>query len=304
MCCFTLDESQTDYELMKLCGEWWEETWERHNESPRHSGEAGGLEPAEGDREGGDEQRHRAGERGQPVWGGRECYCEWGKHISASAAIAACLLIFENNLYRPTDYCCYGGGARIQEVTQTVWNIDVDTTTCYNKIKFVASRNEVEGWLTCSTWELRLKPPGDRVGLPEADDDWGEDDLRAEDEDVDHGGHAEDDPAPASLGVIMLLERPQVTELLVKVGDDDGLARGGENHLHVGLGLHRPLQLHIVTGAAARLEWQNISHNSHDLKLILPAPRRCCCCSGWRGSLAGSRCWPSCHQVIPQCRSL
>ena len=86
----------------------------------------------------------------------------------------------------------------------------------------------------------------------EEDDGQGELEAVGEDVDQDRGqGHA---PAPASLGVIMLLEGPQVTKLLVKVGDDDGLARGGEDHLHVGLGLHRPLHLHIITGAAARLE--------------------------------------------------
>ena len=60
-----------------------------------------------------------------------------------------------------------------------------------------------------------MKTPRDRVWLPEADDDGGEDNLRAEDEDVDHGGHAEDDPAPASLGVIMLLQCPELPQLLV-----------------------------------------------------------------------------------------
>ena len=95
-------------------------------------------------------------------------------------------------------------------------------------------------------------PAGEVGEVVEEDDGQGELEAVGEDVDQDRGqGHA---PAPASLGVIMLLEGPEVTKLLVKVCDDDGLARGGEDHLHVGLGLHRPLHLHIITGAAARLE--------------------------------------------------
>ena len=83
------------------------------------------------------------------------------------------------------------------------------------------------------------------------DDGQGELEAVCEDDDKDRGqSHT---PAPASLGVIMLLEGAEITELLVKVGDDDGLTRGGEDNLDVGLGLHWPLHLHIVTGAASRL---------------------------------------------------
>ena len=65
--CFTLDKSKTDDELMKLSGERGEETGEGDNEAARHGGKTSRLEPAEGDREGGDEERHRGGERGQPA---------------------------------------------------------------------------------------------------------------------------------------------------------------------------------------------------------------------------------------------
>ena len=60
-----------------------------------------------------------------------------------------------------------------------------------------------------------------------------------------------------------------VLVVCVVVGDDDGLPGGGDDHLHVGLGLHRPLHLHIVTGAASRLELQNEDHTSHPSKRSL-----------------------------------
>ena len=85
----------------------------------------------------------------------------------------------------------------------------------------------------------------------------GQGELEAVREDVDQDRGQDHAPAPASLGVVMLLEGAEVSELLVKVGDDDGLAGGGEDHLHVGLGLHRPL--HVVTSAASGLEYQLVS---------------------------------------------
>ena len=83
----------------------------------------------------------------------------------------------------------------------------------------------------------------------EKDDGQGQ--LEAVCEDVDQGRGQSHHPAPASFRIVMLLQRPEIAELLVKVGDDDGLARGREDHLHVGLGLH--LSLSIVTCAVARL---------------------------------------------------
>ena len=83
--------------------------------------------------ENGEMRRDTEVERGASQPEERESVIVSGKNTSV--ACLDCLLIFENNLYRPTDYCCYGG-ARIQEVTQTVlWNIDVQST-----IKKIASR--------------------------------------------------------------------------------------------------------------------------------------------------------------------
>ena len=79
-----------------------------------------------------------------------------------------------------------------------------------------------------------LKLPGNRVWLAETDHNGGEDSLGAEDEAVDQEGDEEDDPAPTSLRVIVLLQRPQLPQfLLVRwvLGPCD-LAIAGDDHLN------------------------------------------------------------------------
>ena len=49
-----------------------------------------------------------------------------------------------------------------------------------------------------------MKSSGYRVGFAEADDDTGEDDLGADHQEVDQTGHADNDPAPAPLGIVVL----------------------------------------------------------------------------------------------------
>ena len=69
--------------------------------------------------------------------------------------------------------------------------------------------------LTGGAQQLGLELPAHGVGLPEADDDGGEDGLGAEDEAVDEAGDEDHYPAPASLGVVVLLESPQLSQLLL-----------------------------------------------------------------------------------------
>ena len=83
------------------------------------------------------------------------------------------------------------------------------------------------------------------------EEDDGQGQLEAVGEDVDQGRGQRHHPAPASFRIIMLLQCTKISELLVKVGDDDRLTGGGEDHLHVGLGLH--LSLSIVTCAVGSL---------------------------------------------------
>ena len=40
---------------------------------------------------------------------------------------------------------------------------------------------------------------------------------------------------------------PEISEFLVKMGDDDGLTGGRDDDLHVGLALHLPLRLMAAT---------------------------------------------------------
>ena len=75
--------------------------------------------------------------------------------------------------------------------------------------------------------------------------------LDAAGEDLDEDSTEADDPSPSSFRIVMLLQGPEVAQLLVEVCDDDGLARGGQDYLHVGLGLH--LSLGIVTSTVRGL---------------------------------------------------
>ena len=97
------------------------------------------------------------------------------------------------------------------------------------------------GALTRSTGDGGLEPPGHGAGLAEADDDGGEDDLGAEDEAVHEAADGEHHPAPPALGIVVLLQSPQLPQLLVGgrlgrgrdralVGDDD--LRGDHQHHH------------------------------------------------------------------------
>ena len=83
------------------------------------------------------------------------------------------------------------------------------------------------GLLTGGAEQVRLELPAHGVGLAEADDDGGEDGLGAEDETVDEAGDEDHHPSPASLGVVVLLESPQLSQLLL-------VSRGrGSPHLPV-----------------------------------------------------------------------
>ena len=79
-----------------------------------------------------------------------------------------------------------------------------------------------------------LKLPGNRVWLAETDHNGGEDSLGAEDEAVDQEGDEEDDPAPTSLRVIVLLQRPQLPQFLLvrRVLGPRDLAIAGDDHLN------------------------------------------------------------------------
>ena len=81
-------------------------------------------------------------------------------------------------------------------------------------------------------------------------------------EDVDQGGGQGHHPAPASLRIVMLLQCPEISQLLVEVCDDDGLAAGGQDHLHVRLGLHLSLCIVTSTGRGLGLKHDKyyISH--------------------------------------------
>ena len=44
------------------------------------------------------------------------------------------------------------------------------------------------------------------------------------------------------------LSSPEISEFLIELCDDDRLAGGRDDHLHVGLGLHLPLRLMAAAG--------------------------------------------------------
>ena len=58
--------------------------------------------------------------------------------------------------------------------------------------------------LTCCTVDIRMESPGHGVGFAEADDDTGEDNLGSNHQEVNQTGDTDNDPAPASLRIIML----------------------------------------------------------------------------------------------------
>ena len=86
------------------------------------------------------------------------------------------------------------------------------------------------------------------------EEDDGQGELETVRQDVDQDRGQRHHPAPASLGIVVLLQSLEIPQLLIEVSDDDWLTTRRQDHLHVRLGLH--LSLNIKTCAAsARWFW-------------------------------------------------